>query len=218
MTRRILRWRFIVDWKLQGSLCLHGLLYGSLVLAAVSVGIFLPLLWGLGDADRISVLEEQSVVMLYMHERFWWLALSCLLIVVLGAVKFSHRIAGPLVRYKRNLRLLASGKLPPPLRTRPGDYLKEEVACLNQAVAGITTRVEAMQRAQVTLQGEIEAAAARVSRQAAFELEPVLAASRELQRCLASIERFDPGDETPPGLEAALRPQLALAGTGGEGV
>jgi hypothetical protein len=217
MNRPILRWRYIVDWKLQGSLCLHGLLYGLLVLVAVSAGIFLPLLWDLSDTDRAVMLEEQAVVMLYMHERFWWLSLWCFLIVVLGAVKFSHRIAGPLVRYKRNLRLMADGKLPSPLRTRPGDYLQEEVACLNAAVAGLAGRVEAMQAAQVVLDRELQAALTRVARPAAAELEPVLAASRDLQRCLATIQRHDTRDDVLPERRPARQAGLALAGTSGEG-
>lgn len=214
MNRRVRRWRFIVDWKLQGSLCAHSVLYGLLVLVAVSIGIFLPLLWNLGDADRASVMEEQAVVMLYMHERFWWLALLCLVIVVLGAVKFSHRIAGPLVRFKRNLRLMADGKLPSPLRTRSGDYLQEEVACLNQAVAGITARVESMQKAHAALQHELAALAASGSRQARDDLEPVFAASRELQQSLAAIQRFDTRDDALPQTAPAGRPSLQFAGSG----
>ncbi|MBX3462036.1 MAG: hypothetical protein KF830_02615 [Planctomycetes bacterium] len=217
MNRRILRWRYIVDWRLQGSLCAHGLLYGLLVLVAVCAGIFLPLLWNLRDVDRAVVLEEQAVVMVYMHERFWWLALWCFLIVVLGSIKFSHRIAGPLVRYKRNLRLMADGKLPAPLRTRAGDYLQEEVACLNRAVAGIAARVEAMQAAQAVLDRALHDALDRLPQAAASELEPVLAANRELERRLAAIERFDPRDDVLPEPVTAPVAALALAGPTGEG-
>lgn len=213
-TRRIVRWRYIVDWRLQGSLCLHSLLYGLLVLVAVSCGIFLPLMWNLSDADATRVFEEQAVVMLYMHDRFWWIALCCLAIVVLGGIKFSHRIAGPLVRYKRNLRLVAEGKLPSPLRTRAHDYLQEEVACLNRAVAGIAARVEQMQKAHAVLERELEAAAARVSRQAEFELEPVRAANRELARCLGAIQRFDTRDDVLLEVREAQQPELAFAGPG----
>lgn len=214
MNRRTFRWRVIVDWRLQGSLCLHGLLYGSLVLVAVSAGLFVPLLWDL--TDRTDATQDQAVVMLYMHERFWRLAGLCLFLIVLGAVRFSHRIAGPLVRFKRNLRLMADGKLPEPLRTRPGDYMKAEVNCLNDAVAGLTTRVEAIQQAHAALERELQAAAARMSRQAAFELGPVLAASRDLQCRIDSIERFDTRDDAIE-LETVPSPspspsQLALAG------
>jgi hypothetical protein len=159
-------------------------------------------------------MEEQAVVMLYMHERFWWLASLCVVIVVLGAVKFSHRIAGPLVRFKRNLRLMADGKLPSPLRTRSGDYLQEEVACLNQAVAGLTARVESMHKAHAVLQRELETAAAQGSRQARNDLEPVLAAGRELQQCLAAIQRFDTKDDVRPQVASVGRPSLQFAGTG----
>lgn len=214
--RRIVRWRLIVDWKLQGSLCAHSVLNGILVITSVSVGIFMPLLWSLGDAEQARGMEEQSVVMLYMHERFWWLALLCLAIVVGGAVKFSHRIAGPLVRFKRNLRLMADGKLPTPLRTRAGDFLQEEVACLNQAVAGLTARVETMQKAAAALQRELETVAPPGSRQH-LELAPVLAAHRELAHCLGSIQRYDPRDDVRPQAAPVVRASLALAGSGSEG-
>lgn len=214
--RRILRWRLIVDRKLQGSLCAHGVLNGILVLTSVSIGIFLPLLWSLGDTDGASGFEDQAVVMLYMHERFWWLALLCLVIVVIGAIKFSHRIAGPLVRFKRNLRLMADGKLPSPLRTRSGDFLQDEVACLNAAVAGLWARVESMQKAGAALQRELEAAAPSGSRRH-DEFATVLAAQRELARCLQAIQRYDTQDEVLPQTADVGRSSFALAASGGEG-
>lgn len=204
------RRRFIVDWKLQGSLCAHGLLYGGLVLVAVSSGIFVPLLWSLSGSTVGVGLEDQAIVMLYMHDRFWSLAFLCFVIIVLGAIKFSHRIAGPLVRYKRNLRLIARGKLPTPLRTRANDYLKEEVACLNEAVAGITLRLDAIHAAQVAVQREIEAAVARTPRQSLAQLEPLLAAGRDLERSLAAFERFDPRDDHLPEATAPVRVPIGL--------
>lgn len=193
MTRTYSRRRYIVDWQLQGSLIAHGLLYGGLVLVAIVGGIFLPLVWDLGDGGRPPQFEEQSIVMLWMHERLWYVMAICAAIVVVSAIRFSHRIAGPLVRYKRNLRLLAAGKLPPPLRTRPGDYLQEEVACLNAAVAGVSTRVEAIHRAQVAVQAEILALLARVPADRAGG-EALVAASRELEHRVREFVAHDPGD------------------------
>lgn len=208
-----LRRRFIVDWKLQGSLCAHGLLYGGLVLAMVSGGIFVPLLWNLGDQANLPGLEEEAIVMLYMHERFWMLALLCAITVVLGAIKFSHRIAGPLVRYKRNLRLLADGKLPTPLRTRRGDYLKEEVACLNAAVAGVEQRLAAIRKAQLALRREVLDMLQRVPPQVAPQFDPLLAAGRDLEQAIGAFVACDPGDDQLP--EKAAAPAVALAGAAG---
>ena len=214
MNKRLLRRRFLVDWKLQGSLCAHGLLYGGLVLVAISCGIFVPLLWNLGDTSQAPGLDDQAVVMLYMHERFWILALACFAIVVLGSVRFSHRIAGPLVRFKRNLRLLAQGKLPDPLRTRRNDYLKEEVAYLNDAVAGIAERLDAIRSAQLAVRREVLAAAARAPSHAAPELSPLLAASQALEQSLAAFERFDTQDDLPVPEPAAAPSQWELASPG----
>lgn len=177
---RFRRWRYVVDWKLQGSLIAHGLVYGVLVLAAIGFGIFAPLMWDLGAAGPDGGFEEQSIVMLYLHGRFWWIAAFCLVIVVVGAVQFSHRVAGPLVRYKRNLRLLADGKMPPPLRTRTSDFLKDEVAVLNRAVAGVEARVEAIRRAQLD-----------VRRRVAVLEEQLEESTPEMQQLLASCEQLD---------------------------
>lgn len=204
MRNHFTRRRYIVDWKLQGSLCAHGLLYGGLVLAAVVGGIFTPLLWDLSSTT--AYVDEQAIVMLYMHDRLWFLVLVCALIVAVSAIRMSHRIAGPLVRYKRNLRLVAEGKLPPPLRTRDGDYLQEEVGCLNAAIAGIGARLEAIQRAAADVRAGVEAAAPEAG------LDALRAASRELDRAVAAIAHCDPGDDVAPA--PAVAPAVAFAGAG----
>jgi hypothetical protein len=201
------RRRYLVDWKLQGSLCAHSLLYGSLVLAALFGGIYLPLLWDL-NGERSHLLEEQAIVMLWMHERVWLLAPLCAAIVLASAIKLSHRIAGPLVRYKRNLRLLAGGKLPTPLRTRRGDYLKEEVVCLNAAVAGVAARVAAIARAETALRAEL----ATLRANGAVDLGRLDTASEELARCVGAFVPFDPGDDRPAAAPAAAPAELAMVG------
>ena len=59
-TPRLRRRRYIVDRKLQGSLVTHGVLYGAAVLAAVGLGIFAPLLWGLGSPGAEQGFEETT--------------------------------------------------------------------------------------------------------------------------------------------------------------
>ncbi|HEU4419006.1 MAG TPA: hypothetical protein VFT55_08705 [Planctomycetota bacterium] len=215
MGKGSLRRRLVVDWNLQGSLCAHILLYGGVMLVCVAAGIFLPLLRGLDNAPRAPGLDDRAVVMVYMHERFWGIALLCFVLVGFGALKLSHRIAGPLVRAKRNLRLLADGKLTPPLRTRRSDYLKEEVDCLNQAVAGVTERVGAIRSAQVAVSRELAAALAALPRHAARDLEPLVLASRELERSVDAFSTLDPGDHVIPS--QAVQPEpLALTTSSSE--
>ena len=187
------RRRVLVDPRLQGSLMLHGLLYGSLVLAAVCVGLFAPLLWQLAEIEQAPTFEEHAIVMLYLHERCWALVAVSVALVVVGAVRFSHRVAGPMVRYKRNLRLIADGRLPPPLRSRPGDLLQEEVECLNTAVDGVVARVDAIRHAQVALRRELTAVIDR-SVDAGHELAALVEACDVLEDRVRAFRRVDTGD------------------------
>lgn len=157
---RRLRRRLLVDRPFQGSLMVHAMGLGLTTLLVVALGIFVPLLWELSSGSGPSLDVDVAVVMVYMHERFWGVAALCVLLAVYGALRLSHRIAGPLVRYKRNLRMIANGQLPPPLRTRRRDYLKDEVACLNDAVSGVRERVAALRTAHNLLQRELHGARA----------------------------------------------------------
>lgn len=204
------RRRYVVDWKLQGSLCLHGLLYGALVMVAMVGGIFVPLIWNLGDAQS-PYYGEQAIVMLYLHERMWFLVLLCALIVAVSALKMSHRIAGPLVRYKRNLRLIADGKLPPALRTRPGDYLQEEVACLNHAVRGVRQRVDAIRAAERRVREQTAALATLLG--APGESAALQSAVLDLEAAVGAFVDHDPGDGRAPVVQPST--EVALAGAGG---
>lgn len=207
------RRRLVVDRPFQRSLCLHGIGLGVMVLVAVSLGIFVPLLWTLGERMPGKPTDlDSAVVMIYMHERFWATAGICLVLVTLGALRLSHRIAGPLVRYKRNLKLLAEGKLPPSLRTRRHDYLKEEVACLNAAVDGVRDRIEAIRAAHAAVRREVLAIVERQPRASAAQFEPLVAAQRELERCLSRFEETGELDavravELPRGVVLAFAGQ-----------
>lgn len=208
------RRRLVVDRPFQWSLCLHGIGLGVLVLVAVSAGIFVPLLWNLGDrVPNVQVDPDTAVVMVYMHERFWLVAAICLALVTIGALRLSHRIAGPLVRYKRNLRLLAEGRLPPPLRTRRRDYLKDEVACLNAAVDGVRSRVDAIRKAQCAVRRQVEAALDRTPR-AAAELAGLVEAQRDLARAVAAFTETGQLD-ADRATEAQRDAVLAFAGQPG---
>ena len=191
---RIRRLRYVVDWKLQGSLTAHGVVYGASVLAAIGFGIFAPLLWGLADTGAESGFEEQSIVMIYLHDRFWLIALLSLLVVVIGTVRFSHRVAGPMVRYKRNLSLLADGKLPPPLKTRRSDFLKEEVEILNRAVAGVGARAAAIRRAHAEVVRRVDALAA-ASGTGSTAVQQLQVACAELERAAQTFEHVDTCDD-----------------------
>jgi methyl-accepting chemotaxis protein len=53
----------------------------------------------------------------------------CLLLLVPAmawdAIRFSHRLLGPMVRFRRTMQSIARGELVPPIKLRQGDHLTE---------------------------------------------------------------------------------------------
>lgn len=46
-------------------------------------------------------------------------------VVIWDAIRFSHRLVGPLVRFRRTLQEMARGELVRPIKLRESDYLLE---------------------------------------------------------------------------------------------
>jgi hypothetical protein len=114
-----------------------------------------------------------------------------------------------MVRYKRNLRLLADGKIAPPLRTRRTDFMKEEVSCLNEAMFGVGERVDAIRCAQIDLARKLDACVAANS-EVPRELTAVVAACGELGRAISTFQQVPEGVEVEPVAEPVA--ELVLAG------
>lgn len=210
MTQRFHRRRFLVDRGLQGRLCVSGLLHGGVVLLAIALGILAPIVIELSAAQPHRF-EEQAIVMLYLHERMPWVVGVCAAILVAMALSQSHRIAGPLVRFKRNLRLVADGKMPPPLRTRRGDLMQEEVACLNAAVDGVARRIDAVQDAHDAVRVALDDLLAASVDPEDRRLVALSAALRGLDGALAAFQPVDPGDQRPAASRTARAPAEAVA-------
>ena len=87
------------------------------------------------------------------------------------------------------------------------------MACLNQAVAGVAERVEAIRTAQLAVSREVAAALAALPRHAAGDLEPLVLASRELERSLDAFATCDPCDHVVPGPAVRPAPLALTAGS-----
>lgn len=211
-TRSFRRRRIVVDKQLQWSLCGHTIVYGVWLLVLVAVGLFSPLLLALRDgAPNEAYDSDVATVMLYMHHRFWWVAAFGCVAIALGALRFSHRIAGPMVRFKRNLRWLGEGQLPAPLVTRGGDFFKEEVRCLNLAVDGVQQRLATIRAAHADLRRELGAAIDAVRASGVeVDLSPLAAAEANLA---AGLAQFQPlADVDRLAVATADAPRVAMVG------
>ncbi|MCC6673292.1 MAG: hypothetical protein IT458_19680 [Planctomycetes bacterium] len=186
------RRQWIVDRSFQLDLIWRATLLTLGVLVLLTLGVFVPLLHQSSAEGPDPIRStDAAVVLLYMHERFWAIAAACLVVAVLGALVISHRIAGPLVRFKRHLRMLGEGRVPEPLRTRRHDYLKPEVEVLNETMAKLAEHFAALRSAQAAVVHALARAEARAAFSTDAELRDALQASGvAASHVRAALERF----------------------------
>ena len=150
--RFLRRRKFVVDSKLQMSFLLITLGYVAFLLLVIAVALFAPLVSQLRNADAASPEAlAPALSILYLHDRFWLPALLALIVIVLHSVRTTHRIAGPLYRFRRVFESLRDGVLPKPVRLREGDYLTDEMEIINAALQSLRGRAAQIQEQAETL-------------------------------------------------------------------
>lgn len=155
LSKLCMRRHFLVDARLQLGLAVRAGMYTMLVLCVMGVGLFIPLVEALDRGPTTPGIGDSAAAMIYLHENFWLLAGLCLAVVLIAAIAVSHRIAGPMVRFKRHLHTIGAGQLPPRMRTRRDDFMKAEVAALNAMVDELQTRSDEAHAARDRIADEL---------------------------------------------------------------
>ncbi len=120
---------------------------GLLVFAAVLLGPLIYSLLTAGPAVSTAVADQ----FLLLHSTLWPVLLGLTAMLAAVFVRMSHRVAGPLVRFRRAFRDIGDGRLDIVVTTRPGDYLSQEQADLNAMIVALRERVQDSQKAVAEL-------------------------------------------------------------------
>jgi len=119
-------------------------LAGLMVLLAVL--LFTPLIGSLLRDTSGDSLEAANRFLL-LHETLWPLLFGLFAAAAAVTIRMSHRVAGPLVRFRRLFGQMAAGDFTEDVVTRREDYLRDEAAALQQMVVAVRGRVRRAQAA-----------------------------------------------------------------------
>jgi len=144
---------FVNPWKrriivngFQYRLIAGNFLYLFSVVFAFFVVLFGPVVAVLADESvTIGQREVAAHQLLALHERVWFAIPVLVALCVFHSALVSHRIAGPLVRFKQVFARLADGDLSVDVCVRRHDYLREEADTMAEMVRGLGQRVESIQ-------------------------------------------------------------------------
>jgi methyl-accepting chemotaxis protein len=152
------RRRFIIDRALQSRLVIMHCTYGLFLTVATALSLFIPLVIQLRGVDVVSApVVAAADLFLYIHTHFWPVVIMALLTICLHSVFISHKICGPLYRFKRVFNAINQGHLSSPVRLRHGDYLRSEMQAINAMLVTLRSQAVASQQAHATLMQQLMA-------------------------------------------------------------
>lgn len=146
------RRKFIVNRELQISLLRNSFLYVLLFVAVIGVVFFVPLLAELTESESASerTLQVGNQIR-YLYTYFWPAVILAMILIFLHSVRASHKVAGPLYRFKLVLEALKEGEISSPISIRKGDYLQQEADLINQVLESLRQNLEGLQQSEVQL-------------------------------------------------------------------
>ncbi len=119
------------------------LLYYLLFVGAVSAILWVPLVSGLhSPLTSPAAREDMARLFLYLHARILPVAVVLAAVSVVHSVLVSHRVVGPLARFRDVFRRIGEGRLGEQIHLRKNDYLHEEAEALNTMNAELAARVQ----------------------------------------------------------------------------
>jgi len=202
MSRPRFRRRFLWD-TVQPRFLGLSLCYVMVVIAAVSAALFVPLMLELNHLP-LSSAEAQRVADQFelLHSRFWPVVAVVSLLLIVHGVFFSHRIAGPLYRFRRIFQSVASGDLTVRTSIRKSDYLHVEAQCLGEMVNALREKIGRIEahHAEMTPQLErLKAAAARGAlRDVEQEVDRLRVTVEQLAQAMEPFQTDSRPSEPPP--------------------
>jgi len=145
---------YVSPWKrrilvnsFQHRLLVGNMLYLASVVLAFGVVLFGPVVALLMD-DSVALARREIAArqLIVMQERVWFAIPVLIALCILHAAVVSHRIAGPLHRFKQIFADLAKGDLTMKVNLRKHDYLRQEAEIMAGMVDDLRERVESIQQ------------------------------------------------------------------------
>lgn len=151
MTQHLKRKQLFINKRLQTKYVVQ-----TLILLLIYTAFFICLLLSPYISSLLAgnPLQEQAQIarmLLNMHNSSWPILVAMILLMSLGTIFMTHRVAGPVYRLKRVLAEASAGNLDVELVLREKDDLKELVQHVNVLLADLKDVVHVLHDNQATV-------------------------------------------------------------------
>ncbi len=179
------RRRFYVD-GFQVRLLVLNCIYFLTILLVLTITSFGPVAQRLADESISSAARaEMANLFLTLHSRYWFVALAVFVLLGVHSLYVSHRIAGPLYRFRKTFEEVAGGNLSIKLRIRKHDYLRRDESSINEMIASLRTRVGNVRKHQKDVSARVTTLKSSMT---SLELPEAASCLEELEKSARELE------------------------------
>ncbi len=131
----------------QPRIMTMNLMHQGFVWVAFSAALFVPLMLQLNKSP-LGTTEAHHVAdeFLALHQTIWPALPIALFLVGLHSLFFSHRIAGPIYRFRQIFTAVANGDLTVKARIRKHDYLHAEAERLQAMLDALRSKIQEIEQ------------------------------------------------------------------------
>ena len=156
-----MRWprrrKFIVDKSLQIRLLLYNGIYFMVIVLAIGIALFLPLYFEFTNPNLTTAqLVEVANRVLYLHNKLWTVILAVFAILGIHSILISHRIAGPLYRFRMTFQDIIDGNLSRFIRIRKGDYLVNDQTKIEEMIHMLISKLNMIKGEQSSIEKTLD--------------------------------------------------------------
>jgi methyl-accepting chemotaxis protein len=204
--RRYLLWDTVQPRFLAVSVA-----HQSLVFLTFAGALFIPLMIKLHDTPLAS--PEAGTIgyqFTILHDSVWPAFPIAILLILVHSVFFSHRIAGPLYRFRNVFKAIGQGDLTVQTKIRDHDYLQQEAEGLEHMVVELRSKLTEIKADCQTLDdlvGELKLALQRNSLKDATDLATKL--GQRASRLITHVQPFRVDVQSTPARGPKTHPKAA---------
>jgi len=189
------RRHFLID-RLQYKLLAINIFYLTTIVFCFLVAIFVPVIIALYGDSSFERSAAAAADFLSLHKRVWPAVPVALLLISVHSILVSHRIAGPLYRFRKVFRSIEKGDLSVRSGVRKKDYLRRESNTINEMIEGLVGQVGRIKERQ----REVQAARVELGAVAGVQSSPDLVqVLGRLESRLAALDDEIAGFRLPEG-------------------
>jgi len=131
-----------IDREIQGRLAITVVRNALVYLFLLALFIFVPLAIRLNDGDSGPELHEAANAFLALHEHFWPAILLLLIVIGIHSIRVSHRMVGPVYRFKETLKGIQNNDLSYTINLRDGDFFVDLMDEINKMTLSLRSGLQ----------------------------------------------------------------------------